>query len=489
MDEFAQFSRENFKVFQRYGDASLGPDPKHRTIAIYMSPTAPTTYVDKDDIKLDKLPEFFRTRPGNGNSPRQGIKTAPQAASLKLAVIDSRLESLSDPNSSLWITKDVFLSLVDTMRMNPAALWLLRNEYDGFHHFNSPGTFFCLDLDGMRKRYDEGKAAYIDTYYIGTSNFVLIWTFDHRQRHTYALFILRGINATSIPAGWFVNLLQRYQKHICSPSLLAYVAALSICCNLDGEISYRTRVVRLIEQQTGYNTYSNTLENRVDMQKLANWIKEVGVMLNHTANKERHFRLVEGILDFIVESAVLDSDTGGEILREDSTRKLVEAIPLLRKRVHACQEYLSYLKERAERVSTVLFALLTHEDSAIHAELADASRKIAEASKRDSSSMKTVAIMTMAFLPATFFAALFSVPSLDWHADSVIQPGFWVYWAFTLPATALVFALWLLFDYMGIGGRAGVMVTEGKTRDDEERPGSSRSRFEWNSKFSLSWCL
>lgn len=30
--------------------------------------------------------------------------------------------------------------------------------------------------------------------------------------------------------------------------------------------------------------------------------------------------------------------------------------------------------------------------------------------------MKTVAIMTMGFLPDTFFAALFAVPSLQWNA-------------------------------------------------------------------------
>jgi hypothetical protein len=56
--------------------------------------------------------------------------------------------------------------------------------------------------------------------------------------------------------------------------------------------------------------------------------------------------------------------------------------------------------------------------------------------------MKTVAIMTMAFLPATFFAALFAVPSLQWDRPGVIQDNFWVYWAFTVPATAIVFLVW-----------------------------------------------
>jgi hypothetical protein len=45
----------------------------------------------------------------------------------------------------------------------------------------------------------------------------------------------------------------------------------------------------------------------------------------------------------------------------------------------------------------------------------------------------------MAFLPATFFAALFAVPLLKWDEGNVIQKRFWVYWAFTLPTTAAVF--------------------------------------------------
>lgn len=71
-----------------------------------------------------------------------------------------------------------------------------------------------------------------------------------------------------------------------------------------------------------------------------------------------------------------------------------------------------------------------------------ASIKLARATSLDSSSMKSVAIMTMAFLPATFFAALFALPSLNWNANPVVQDTFWVYWAFTLPCTALVFLLW-----------------------------------------------
>ena len=89
-----------------------------------------------------------------------------------------------------------------------------------------------------------------------------------------------------------------------------------------------------------------------------------------------------------------------------------------------------------------LFAQSNHVD-------ASASIKLARSSAEDSSSMKTVAVMTMAFLPATFFAALFALPSLKWDEPKVMQDNFWVYWAFTLPTTALVFIIWMMITERG----------------------------------------
>ena len=68
---------------------------------------------------------------------------------------------------------------------------------------------------------------------------------------------------------------------------------------------------------------------------------------------------------------------------------------------------------------------------------------IAKSAKKDSTSMKAIAIMTMVFLPGTFFAALFAVPSLRWDASPVIQPNHWVYWAFSIPSTLVVMLVWV----------------------------------------------
>ncbi|KAI1409103.1 hypothetical protein F5Y13DRAFT_95193 [Hypoxylon sp. FL1857] len=72
-----------------------------------------------------------------------------------------------------------------------------------------------------------------------------------------------------------------------------------------------------------------------------------------------------------------------------------------------------------------------------------ASIELTKAAKIDSSSMKVIAVMTMIFLPGTFFATLFAVPSLHWDNEDIVGGNFWMYWAFTIPFTVFIVILWL----------------------------------------------
>lgn len=91
--------------------------------------------------------------------------------------------------------------------------------------------------------------------------------------------------------------------------------------------------------------------------------------------------------------------------------------------------------------------------------VARANTSIASAARDDSSAMRTIALMTMIFLPGTFYAALFSMPSLNFETDSrpgVIQDGFGVYWALTAPSTLLVMlASWVMHRGWAVLGARG----------------------------------
>lgn len=63
---------------------------------------------------------------------------------------------------------------------------------------------------------------------------------------------------------------------------------------------------------------------------------------------------------------------------------------------------------------------------------------------QDSTSMKTIAFITMAFLPGTFLASMFAMPVFP---HDHIEKAFWLYWAICIPLTAIVFLIWLAWFY------------------------------------------
>lgn len=74
---------------------------------------------------------------------------------------------------------------------------------------------------------------------------------------------------------------------------------------------------------------------------------------------------------------------------------------------------------------------------------------IGRAAQQDSSAMKTVAFLTLAFFPATYICALFSMSyfSLDdtsgrWH----VSDKFWLYWVVTVPVTCLSVSSWWIWQ-------------------------------------------
>ncbi|KAK8103145.1 hypothetical protein PG984_016291 [Apiospora sp. TS-2023a] len=109
------------------------------------------------------------------------------------------------------------------------------------------------------------------------------------------------------------------------------------------------------------------------------------------------------------------------------------AVQLLRARIHTVNESALSTQKRAKAQANVISGLIAREDTRIGHVLADRAR-------RDGSTMKVIALMTMAFLPATFFAALWSIPVLE--DPGLTKDNFWVYWAFTVPTTIVIFFVW-----------------------------------------------
>ena len=109
--------------------------------------------------------------------------------------------------------------------------------------------------------------------------------------------------------------------------------------------------------------------------------------------------------------------------------------------------------KRTQTHLAVVYNFMSQKDNLTNISLASDSRLIAAASKRDSSAMKTIAVVTMLFLPGTYISALFAIPLFDWEAApgvTALNYRFWYYWATTLPLTALVLFAWIFWEHIRV---------------------------------------
>ncbi|KAG2416187.1 hypothetical protein HFD88_007380 [Aspergillus terreus] len=317
----------------------------------------------------------------------------------------------------LCISQNFFHRLMTAMQVDPYFLYLISHDYDGFHYSKGPNNMLSA--------------------FIGTARYGLVWTsqWQRASTSTIALFLPRQTD----PFSRFNAVLQIFKNLIHTPCLLAFVSTVYNLQAFDEETKAREYArIRSVEKSTGYGPNPPEAVSRFSVDELTLWSQTTGEIQGNIANKLRHINTSRTLLDFVSDECQLleiSVDAHHPQCR-DGTRRLAETIPMLKRQMDAYEAYLRYLGNRAEKLSSVLIALLGHADAEINLEMA-------VSMKKDSVSMKTVAIMTMAFLPATFFAALFAVPSLQWDHEDVIQSNFWVYWAFTLPTTAAVFLIWL----------------------------------------------
>jgi len=110
---------------------------------------------------------------------------------------------------------------------------------------------------------------------------------------------------------------------------------------------------------------------------------------------------------------------------------------------------LQYIKRMVRSQFDSYNNLLAREESKHSAVISEASAGIAEASYRDSLSMKTISYLTMVFFPITFVSAIFSTSIFDfqqWDATAansgVISPGWWVFVLSCGLVTVLTLAVW-----------------------------------------------
>ncbi|KAM5358672.1 hypothetical protein ACJZ2D_015095 [Fusarium nematophilum] len=200
--------------------------------------------------------------------------------------------------------------------------------------------------------------------------------------------------------------------------------------------------IQEVEKRTGYQNFSTQRKEAASGE-----LGELSALMSGYASKlasaERKSRTLEKLNEFIWRMSPLEQGS-------------TEANAIMRNHVGVLKDRLShqaldrqYMLKRVQIQIEALVNLIAQNDSINNFD-------IALSSHRDASSMKTLAVVTMLFLPGSFVAAIFSTDLFDWQSVESSgsigvpsTPRFRLYWAVTVPLTVIVFVLyfaWLAFS-------------------------------------------
>ncbi|KAJ4206599.1 hypothetical protein NW767_002884 [Fusarium falciforme] len=196
--------------------------------------------------------------------------------------------------------------------------------------------------------------------------------------------------------------------------------------------------IQAVEGRTGYTDFK-TKRKHLATGELADVAAKITDYSSRLASTDRKSKTLENLMEFTQRTISSDQ------------RVVPEGDKIMKNHIRVLQERLKmqvvdreYTLKRAQIQNEVLLSLMSMNYSL-------SNTLISISTLRDAASMKTLAFVTMFFLPGSFISALFSTDVFDW--DGVKKgtigvpatPQFGLYWAITIPLTVVTFLLYFLW--------------------------------------------
>ena len=207
------------------------------------------------------------------------------------------------------------------------------------------------------------------------------------------------------------------------------------------------------QQTTSFKAYSKRSEANEQKDQISQDLEELFQLINSItrdlATLELRLKANMNIVNTI-QATISETDISWSLPQKLTNSQFALHTRLNNQRIE--QEHFLNEIARAQKTASgqqqVLFSLITQSDAKQNLQLASYSYSIAQITKEDSFAMKTIATLTMIFLPATAVSSVFSMSMFDWQKSSRPSPRFWIYWAVAGPLTLIVICVWALWVYL-----------------------------------------
>ncbi|KAF5336094.1 hypothetical protein D9611_006424 [Ephemerocybe angulata] len=233
---------------------------------------------------------------------------------------------------------------------------------------------------------------------------------------------------------WATAPTREYRQHVLRPFALECLIVDEVSMNWSEAVVHTAR---------GLLKYEHLKPEEYDDNILKTAVHELHTMSQHFYIMEEELNGITEQLDYLVDvhEFLLSSRKSKWVKTRYSktTTSTSDSLAYLRSRTKNWHRWVVNLRERTNVRINLFFNLAT--------------TKIATETQKDNSSMITIAALSLLFLPGTFVAALFSMPFFQTDTSKMSMAyGWWLYPAITIPFTAVIFVVWIM--WMGRRKRA-----------------------------------
>src|SRR5271155_3185477 len=283
----------------------------------------------------------------------------------------------------------------------------------------------------------------VSRYYYSSPPWGLTWSYCTTTGHTKAILLCRE-TVTARLLDYLYTVLMPLGRFADHPMLLAYMTIEFSLAELCILLLQTSNEILGLEKHTGLSAWDWVHEHEIPGSHVPSNYEHTSKRLSIQSGKVTHIRFRLRTIKEYNKSVLRIAQQHKSTVRDTAAKGRCEEVEeilgimseYIEVRLHKADSLQERLDSQGSGMSTII-------------------------SQRDASAMKTVAMATMAFLPGTFVASFFSMPTLNWDAtalNEIVTPRFWIYWIVTVPLTIAVFAVWWVRQ----------KVKEGKERKAEK---------------------
>ncbi|KAJ3560645.1 hypothetical protein NPX13_g9234 [Xylaria arbuscula] len=365
---------------------------------------------------------------------------------------------------------ETFASNVVSLEVKKYELLIrrFRLPFQGLEASTAVGPFFwwCLDAESSNPKlqliFRKADAQWKGT----TRGWEMMLTYCFKSRITSGY--VRGTKSTDVAKQ--LQHLIACCRPVAHPLLLPILLLHSLSAKNDEDqrdvrVKIRELEGALSQRYQKYSTVNYGPEREIDLDSLNQQLTECQCRVlqkKPQAWRNALDRIEKAMHTFWEGLQTYDPEEEPDQQLQSLHRSLLSRLDFLAGKLDGLENYTHVSLERLKSQREVMLSILDQRESRLSLRIAAQQHRLADASKRDSTSMKTLTFLGSLFLPGTFISSIFSMSFFDFSKDlkHSASSSLWLYFAIIIPLTLFFVGIWWRFDQARY-----------KKVDEEEEPG------------------